>query len=209
MKEEKKEKPTTAKATRTMKQEKKEKPTTTKAKRGSSAKINMDLDRWNVRLEECKQYREEFGHCKIPTAYKDNKSLGIWVQEMRRNFKLLKQGKEPRYKLTDEQIEMLDQVDFHWGWTPDPTKSAETDSSWESNFAKLQEYQTSHGSFDMEEEDASTTTGSSSISLDKWTRVQRNQYKKREQKIKTFMTKDRIKKLNGIGFNWDGPRKID
>ena len=94
MKEEKKEKPTTAKATRTMKQEKKEKPTTTKAKRDSSTKINMD--RWNVRLEECKQYREEFGHCKIPTAYKDNKSLGIWVQEMRRNFKLLKQGKELR-----------------------------------------------------------------------------------------------------------------
>jgi hypothetical protein len=207
MKEEKKEKPTTAKATRTMKQEKKEKPTTTKAKRDSSTKINMD--RWNVRLEECKQYREEFGHCKIPTAYKDNKSLGIWVQEMRRNFKLLKQGKEPRYKLTDEQIEMLDQVGFHWGWTPDPTKSAETDSSWESNFAKLQEYQTSYGSFDMMEEDATTTTGSSSISLDKWARVQRNQYKKREQKIKTFMTKDRIKMLNEIGFNWEGPRKID
>ena len=175
-----------------------EKKPAKKAKKGPSA---SKVERWNAHFEECKAYRKKFGHCKIPTSYKDNKSLGVWVQETRRNFKLAKQGKEARCPLTDEQIEQLDEIGFHWGWTPDPSLSAESDASWEANFAKLQEYRESHGNFDVPME-------GEFLSLAKWARAQRNQNNLRVTKRKTFITKKRVNKLDEIGFDWDGDRKI-
>jgi len=188
----------------TMKEEKAEgkvvakKSTNKKVKKGPST---SKMERWNVRLEECKAYREKFGHCKIPTNYKDNKSLGIWVQETRRNFKLAKQGKKARSPLKDDQIEQLDDIGFHWSWTPDPNLTAESDTSWEVNFAKLQEYKESHDNFDVPMDG-----GLSSLAT--WAKVQRNQNNLRDTKRKTFITKKRIDKLNEIAFNWDGDRKF-
>jgi Helicase associated domain len=153
---------------------------------------------WDDRFEECLAFSKKSGRCKIPTAYKENHCLGVWVQEQRRNFKLLKQGKKPRAELTDEQIVKLDEIGFHWGFTPDPN-SAESDASWEANLLKLKEYKESNGDFDVPME-------GSSLELAKWTRAQRNQYKKRANKVKTFMTKERVKTLEGIGFDWGGVR---
>jgi hypothetical protein len=159
-------------------------------------------DRWDANYVLCKAFCKKEGHCKIPTNLKENKSLGIWVQEQRRNFKQMMTGKKPRKELTPEQIEKLNEVDFHWGFIPDPNMTAESDASWEANFAKLQAYKKSNGDFDVPLE-------SESLSLAKWTRVQRNQNNLRATKRKCFISKERIKKLDAIGFNWDGPRKIE
>lgn len=173
-----------------------------KAEKKSPKKANKGpRTSWNARLDECKAFRKKFGHCKIPTNNKDNKSLGIWVQETRRNFKLAMQGKDPRHRLTDDQIAKLDEIGFHWGWTPDPNASPESDASWEANFAKLQEYKESHGNFDVPME-------GEFLSLAKWARAQRNQNNLRVTKRKTFITKKRVNKLDEIGFDWDGDRKI-
>jgi len=174
--------------------------TTTEKPRESGSKSNRK--NWNARLEECKEFKEKFGHCKIPTAYKDNYSLGVWTQEQRRNFKLVKQGMKPRGTLSDERIEKLDEIGFHWGFTPDPNLSAESDASWDANFKKLQEYKDSFGTFDVPME-------SGSSALAKWARVQRFQHNLRKTKRKTHITKERVTQLTQIGFNWDGPRKID
>lgn len=161
---------------------------------------------WDERLNQCKEFRKKNGHCKIPTNYKEDKSLGIWVQEIRRNFKLMMTGKKPRWELTQEQIDELNETEFHWGFTPDPNKFPETDVSWEKNFSKLKKYKQTHGNFDVPMNDK----GDSSIwELGKWVRVQRAQKNLRDTKRKCFITKERIKKLDAIGFNWDGPRKIN
>mmetsp|Transcript_6959 Transcript_6959/g.12902 ORF Transcript_6959/g.12902 Transcript_6959/m.12902 type:complete len:219 (-) Transcript_6959:1296-1952(-) len=152
------------------------------------------------RLKQCKAFREKFGHCKMPTHNKEDKSLGIWVQEIRRNYKLTKQGKKARCKLTDEQIEELDKVEFHWGYTPDPN-SPESDASWNINFAKLQEYQKAHGDFNIPMTDQFSN-------LSKWAKAQRKQKNFRETKRKTFITKERVAKLEEIGFDWNGDRDI-
>jgi hypothetical protein len=99
--------------------------------------------------------------------------------------------------LTDEQVEELDSVGFHWGFTPDPN-SPESDASWEANFTKLREYKHSHGSFDMADDSPLAT----------WAKVQRKQKKHRDSKVKTFINKQRVDKLSEIDFNWDGDRKI-
>ena len=156
---------------------------------------------WNERFQECTEYRNAVGHCKIPTNFKDNKGLGIWVQEQRRKYKRQKLGKKVPTIVTDEQIKMLDGIGFHWGFTPDPN-SAESDASWQANLERLKEYNTLIGDFDVPLD----TDDSAMTALGKWTRAQRNQFLMRETKRKTFMTKDRAAKLTEIDFDWDGPR---
>lgn len=161
---------------------------------------------WDERYNECKEFRKKYNHCKIPTNFKENISLGIWVQEQRRNFKKMMKGEKPRQPLKEENIEMLDEIDFYWGFAPDPNKFPETDISWEKKFAELQQYKHSHGNFNVPMDDK----GDISLSkLGKWTRVQRTQKYYRDTKRKCFTTKDRINKLTAIGFNWKGPRKMN
>lgn len=38
---------------------------------------------WNQRFEELKQYKEENGHCLVPSRYPPNPELGIWVGTQR------------------------------------------------------------------------------------------------------------------------------
>ena len=194
-------KSTIASTTRTMVSVKVENKVIAKVTKGPKSTIEPVC--WKERYSECKEFRKNNNHCKIPTNFKENKSLGIWVQEQRRNFKKQMKGEKPRKELTQEQIEMLDEIGFHWGFTPDPNKSLEPDASWEKNFAKLQEYKKAHGDFDVPMDDAAYSK------LGKWTRVQRSQKNLRDTKRKCFIKPDRIKKLDGIGFNWKGPRKID
>ena len=171
---------------------------TTKAFKVSTTKwIGFD-----TRYEQCKEFRKKYGHCKIPTKYKTDKSFGIWVQEMRRNYKLQMTGKKPRKALDQAHITKLNEIEFHWGFTPDPNKSPELDASWETNLQALKDYHKSHGNFDVPMEGEFTEFG-------KWVRVQRNQKYYRDTKRKCFISKERIKKLDGIGFNWKGSRKLD
>mmetsp|Transcript_26868 Transcript_26868/g.57591 ORF Transcript_26868/g.57591 Transcript_26868/m.57591 type:complete len:224 (-) Transcript_26868:366-1037(-) len=177
---------------------------TRKVKKGSRS--DKTSGGWDKRYNECKEFLKKNNHCKIPTNFKENKSLGIWVQETRRNFMLMMKGKKPRRELTQEVIVKLNELGFYWGIAPDPNKFPETDVSWEKNFAQLQEYEKTHGNSEV------PMDGSDNVALSKlckWTRVQRTQKNYHDTKRKCFITKDRIKKLNGIGFDWKGPRKMN
>jgi hypothetical protein len=179
--------------------------TDTKAAKGAEKKAPEKKQHAKVsfeeRLEQCKEFMKKNGHCKIKTNSKEHNNIGIWVQEKRRNYKLIKQGKKPKSKLSDEQIVMLDEIGFEWGFKPDPN-SPESDASWEANFEKLKEYKETHGDFDV------PIDGDTEF-LGKWTRVQRLQQNLRETKRKSFITVDRVKKLQEVGFDWKGPRKFD
>lgn len=156
---------------------------------------------WDERYNQCMQFYKKHNHCKIPTNFKEDKSLGIWVQEQRRDYKKLMMGEKPRRALTSESIEKLSEIGFHWGCPPDPNKYPETDDSWGKNFALLKQYEHSHDNFDVPLDHENR--------LGKWTRVQRTQKYYRDGKRKCLISKDRIKKLDEIGFDWDGQRKLD
>ena len=182
-----------------------EKMATKATKRCSSANLRKS---WNERIQECRNYRQVHGHCKIPTNYKNDKALGIWVQETRRNVKLLMEGKPPRRKLTNEQIEELKDVGFDWGkFQPDWSKMPETESSWQRRLDALKAYYEEHGNFDIpynEDENAPQTLDD----LGRWARIQRHQYNLRQTKRKTTLTAARVKALSAIGFDWKGPRTL-
>jgi Helicase associated domain len=101
----------------------------------------------------------------------------------------------------DDQIASLDAIGFEWNFKPDPC-APESDAMWEQNFKRLKDYKDEHDDFDIPIEGEMGDLG-------KWARVQRNQNNLRETKRKCFITKERIKKLNEISFDWKGSRKID
>ena len=152
------------------------------------------------RLTQCQAFKDEFGHCKIPTTSKYDKSLGIWVQEMRRNFKLQMTTGKARRPISPEQIAQLDALGFHWGFKP-AAGAPQSDDMWETSFEQARQYQEEHGNFDIPADYHDTF-------LAEWVCAQRDQKKRRDSKMKCNINKQRIQKLDDIGFNWDGPRKL-
>lgn len=153
------------------------------------------------RLAECKAFRDKHGHCKIPTTGKYDKSLGIWVQEMRRNFKLKMTTGKARKDISPEQIASLDAIGFEWGFKP-AAGAPQSDEMWETIYEQARKYHEDHGNFDIPADYKDTF-------LAEWVCAQRNQKKRRDSKMKCTISKERIEKLNEIGFNWDGPRKLE
>lgn len=178
----------------------------TKKKVTKKPKRTINRSSWNDRVAQCKQFREKNNHLRIPTNFKEDKSLGIWVQEVRRNFKALMTGGKPRRSLSPDQIEELDKLGFYWGkFEVDRNKIPEPDSMWETNFANLAEYKKSHGDFNVPIDDKNQKA---LYQLGIWVRVQRTQKYYRDTKRKCFITKDRVKRLSDVGFDWKGERKL-
>ena len=167
------------------------------------------------RLEECRKFRKEHGHCKIPTTGRmTSKSMGIWVQEMRRNYRLLNTTGKPRQSFTDEMLQELNDIGFEWNFTP-KAGVPQSDILWEKCYEAVRAYREEHGgSFDVPpgyRPSSSSSPSSSlppSLCLAEWVREQRVQKKRRDSKLKCNISPARIKKLNEIGFNFDGPRKL-
>ena len=61
---------------------------------------------WKTRFAELVEFKDQHGHCNVPMRDKDNKQLGKWVDRMRTEFK--------NGNLSDERIEMLNDVGFAW-----------------------------------------------------------------------------------------------
>lgn len=66
---------------------------------------------WEERLRELRAYREENGHCNVPTSYVKNKKLATWVKCQRRQYKLM----DTEFStLSPERIATLNQMGFKW-----------------------------------------------------------------------------------------------
>ena len=50
----------------------------------------------------------------MPPKYPENISLGYWCNNVRLDYKCIKEGKPPPSKLTEEQIVKLDEINFEW-----------------------------------------------------------------------------------------------
>ena len=65
---------------------------------------------FNDRMKELKEYKSEFGNCKVGTTKKGYESLGNWVAGLRRTRKGSKV-----MKLTKDMIVSLNAIGFFWG----------------------------------------------------------------------------------------------
>jgi len=67
---------------------------------------------WAERLEELKEFKKEYKHCNVPSRYKPNHQLAIWVKRQRRQWKN-KLDRLPNC-MTDERQRALEAIGFVW-----------------------------------------------------------------------------------------------
>jgi hypothetical protein len=68
------------------------------------------------RVKDLQAFKEEHGHCNVPVSKSDKnakyKSLGVWCSNIRYSYKMIKQGGEASYKLSDADIQRLERMGF-------------------------------------------------------------------------------------------------
>ena len=115
--------------------------------------------------------------------------------DQRKFYKLWNEKK--RTQLTQERIDKLNKIGFYWGKTmPTPVK-------WETHFNELKEHRDKYGNCDIKIEQKFADCSP----LAKWVRLQRLHYKNRHKQglKRQYISKERIEKLDSIGFDWKGP----
>ena len=68
---------------------------------------------WDTKYQQLLEYKLQYGDCLIPTKYSKNPALGRWVSTQREHYRMRRNG-DPRSKMTDEKIRLLDSIGFVW-----------------------------------------------------------------------------------------------
>jgi hypothetical protein len=130
--------------------------------------------KWEQRLEELKQFKLQHGHTDVPIDYPH---LGIWVLNQRFNLQ----------DMPKERIDKLDEIGFTWNYN---TRSS-NEKAWNAKYQKLLAYIRKHGHANVPK---------SNEPLSCWVRKQRYEYSKFIKKKKSQINRERINKLNAVGF---------
>lgn len=131
---------------------------------------------WNERFEKLKKFKKRYGHCDVPQSEKRFQSLATWCVKQRIYKKF------QRLKVPDERITKLNSIGFTWNIL---------DKIFNERFDALKKYYKKH--------DHCKVTKKQDAVLFKWCTKLRQEKKKQEPRL----TKDRIKKLDSINFEWE------
>jgi Helicase associated domain len=140
-------------------------------------------DKWNERFHSLVKYREEHGHCLVPHHWVGDRQLAQWVKRQRYQFKLKGEGKHST--LSDERMEILNTIGFVW--------SRHT-ARWEERYRELVDFARRYGHCNV------PSSHPDIPQLSVWVRCQRRQYRLAQSKRKSYMTRERMVRLNRLGF---------
>jgi predicted helicase len=129
---------------------------------------------WENNFESLVAFKANHGHCRVSRSYKDNAKLGNWLISQRSLY--LKR------QLSTDRISRLEALGVEW----DPYTS-----DWERHFKALIAYKNKHGNCRV------PRSYKIDPQLATWVGTQRGFYRK------GLLTKDRIIKLENLGFEWD------
>lgn len=135
--------------------------------------------RWREGYEALLAYVARKGNALVPSKYRDPNgfSLGPWVGTNRRQYQ--------RNRLTQHTIEVLEAVPgWNWGNT--------REKRWIKGFNQLKRYLKKHGQIHISQ----TLITRDGFHLGRWVYYQRKRYHQNK------LSPDRIRKLDGIGFDW-------
>lgn len=143
---------------------------------------------WNLMYELASRYFEANGNLEITKRYvtPDGYTLGSWINTQR----LVRAGKV-NGKLTDKQIEKLDRIGMRW--------DSIRDLSWEKNYSAAEKYYAENGDL-LVNVSYSSPDG---VKLGSWIAQLRNC--KKSGINSSYLTAERIERLNKIGMVWDVP----
>jgi hypothetical protein len=133
--------------------------------------------KWEKMFSELLQYKETHGNCNVSPKWQVNPKLGNWVGTQRNQKK--------KGLLTNDRIQRLNEVGFFWG-TRAPRRPP-----WDEMFNALLEYREIHHNPNV------PAKWHANRQLGAWVDSQRSRYKNGK------LSEDRIRRLNGIGFQWE------
>lgn len=157
-----------------------------KRKKKAAAEKKYDT-KWFEKYEQLVAFREDKGHSRVPQKYPSNPTLGTWVHNQRRKYKLS--------AMSFERIGLLNDLDFQWEITRGGERADYPLSPmcrWESMFSELSAFKQKHGHFDVE----------SNSRLGDWVEAQRYWYEKLlAGDPSAKITKERVELLKCVGFS--------
>jgi superfamily II DNA or RNA helicase len=128
---------------------------------------------WEEYFSQLVSYHTEYGHCRVPGGWKENKSLASWVLTQREYYS--------NGEMSSERIARLEKLGFDWN---------PRDSDWKRFYEDLKIYKSIHGNCRVPD------TYSPNPSLGKWVANQRTRRKKGR------MSSEQIVLLEEIHFFW-------
>jgi hypothetical protein len=136
--------------------------------------VSGDDKKWRNQYEKLVEFKHKNGHCLLPQKYKEDMSLGMWVNNQR--------GRPANNKLQIDRKKLLDEIDFVW--------RVDNDARWKKQYEQLVAFIRKNGDCLVPqgyEEDAS---------LGKWVSKQRMNH------ASNIILTERKKLLDKIGFVW-------
>jgi superfamily II DNA or RNA helicase len=129
---------------------------------------------WDLNFGKLVKFKEEHGHCLVPTVFKSDPKLGHWVHNQR---SLYSKG-----KLSQVRITTLKNLSFEW----DPIAD-----EWDRNFEKLRTFKSENGHCRVPDRYKIDRP------LSRWVAIQRR------SRTKGLLSSERLAKLQAISFEWD------
>ena len=95
--------------------------------------------RWETRFDDLVHFQKGYGHCRVPTRYKQNPGLASWVHHLRASYKD-KQRKGDSYfgQLSAERCASLEAIGFEWTVNPPAVP-------WEHRYEELKVFKQENG----------------------------------------------------------------
>mmetsp|Transcript_15331 Transcript_15331/g.37722 ORF Transcript_15331/g.37722 Transcript_15331/m.37722 type:complete len:711 (-) Transcript_15331:379-2511(-) len=142
---------------------------------GFSWESDFHYSLWHTNYNELVAFRKKHGHLLV---HRDT-PLFEWMSHQQQR----RAGKNDRSALSDEQIRLLDDIEFPW-------TQNRNENNWDANYNELVRFQKEHGHCQVHPR---------SEKMYSWTRHQRMKHKKGK------LSKEAIQLLDKIGFPWEEP----
>jgi hypothetical protein len=146
------------------------------------------------RFNDLMAFKAKFGHCNVSLHYGENVTLGKWCAAVRGAYKKMQNNQKTYIKLSDEQIQRLNDAGFKWCLQ----KKVRVGSVFDKRFNDLMAFKAKFGHCNVSQYDGEDVT------LGRWCGAVRGAYKKMQNNQKTYikLSDEQIQRLNDVGFKW-------
>ena len=139
---------------------------------------SIGLGTWDERFQELCDYKTAHQNCRVPTRWKENRTLASWVVEQRYDRR--------KGKLRGDYEQRLTEIGFEW----EVPGGAARAGGWKAKLAALIAYQAEHRHLAVPRRDKANA------SLSRWLTKIRKEHKSRE------IDPELERRLDAIGFPW-------
>mmetsp|Transcript_710 Transcript_710/g.1116 ORF Transcript_710/g.1116 Transcript_710/m.1116 type:complete len:224 (+) Transcript_710:303-974(+) len=148
-------------------------------------------EKWNSYFEELLALHTEYQRFPTSELSKSTKLAG-WIKRQRCHYKRFQSGRESA--MTPERIEKLESIGFVWD---------KQEALWQQRAAELLSFKKASGHCCVPRDYQEYPK------LANWVKCQKRQYKLYQQGLVPNFSKERIRQLDAIGFQWNAQKSFD